>query len=399
MCTRRLPVRWLGAIVMLALVWAVPLRSASARYMAPDLINVPIARLTKNLELLVEKNPKDEVAVFNLARAHAMAYALRTNTVEVRRNNESEGAWFGYDPPHVPFVVKPTDDLEKLKQARQHLAKAIEWYKRALTAAPDNLPAALGLAWCLDQSGQKRRAIKKYRSVIRAAWEKEKDLKHADLGWHSVTAEAAGYLIPLLDRANDKEEITTLQGRIKQMGMVSRPVTPVVIPLRDGLSVRELEDHSANVSFDADGSGLRKPWTWITNDAGWLVYDRHSTGRITSALQMFGNVTFWMFWENGYQALAVLDDDHDGTLAGKELRGLAIWQDLNGNGISERGEVKPLAEWDIVALSCRYVRDTNRPDQMPYSPQGVLFRDGSNRPTYDVILHPAFRGSKTFLHG
>lgn len=389
MSTRRLAVRWVGAILVVALVWAVPLRSVKAKYMMPDLVNVPIEQLIKNLALLVEKNPTDEVAMFNLARAHAMAFAQRSSTLEVRRNNESEGAWFGYDPPHVPFVVKPTDDLEKLKQARQHLAKAIEWYRRTLTAAPGNLPAALGLAWCLEQSGQKRKAIKKYRNVIKAAWEKEKDLKQADLGWHSVTAEAAGYLIPLLDRDNDKEEIKTLQNRMNQMGLLPRPMTPVVIPLRDGLSVRELEDRSAQVSFDADGTGFKTRWTWITKDAGWLVYDRHRTGKVTSALQMFGSVTFWMFWENGYQALVVLDDDRDGILAGEELRGLAIWQDLNGNGLSERGEVRPLAEWDIIGLSCRYVRDTNRPDRMPYSPQGVFFRDGSSRPTYDVILHPA----------
>ncbi|HSO74764.1 MAG TPA: hypothetical protein VLU47_07990 [Blastocatellia bacterium] len=384
-----LRVRWVGAALVVTIVSALPLRSVNARYMTPDLVNIPIQRLTRNLELLVEKNPRDAAAMFNLARAHAMAFALRSNTLEVRRNKEGEGAWFGYDPPHVPFVVKQADDLESLRQSRQHLAKAIEWYKRSIAAAPDNLPAELGFAWCLEQSGKKVKAIKKYRRVIRAAWEKEKDLKHADLGWHSITAEAAEYLIPLLDQAADKEEITTLQGQIKQMGMVSRPVTPVVIPLRAGLSAVELEDRSARVNFDADGTGLKKPWTWITRDAGWLVYDRYSTGSITSALQMFGGVTFWMFWENGYQALAMLDDDRDGMLAGEELRGLAIWRDLNVNGVSERGEVKPLADWNIVALSCRYLRNTSRPDRMPYSPQGVFFRDGSSRPTYDVILHPA----------
>lgn len=385
----KLCVRLAAMMMVVAIVSVLPLRSVVAKYMMPDLVNVPIERLTKNLETLVEKNPKDAVAMFNLARAHAMAYALRTNTVEVRRDNESEGAWFGYAPPHVPFVVKPTNDLEKLKQARQHLTKAIEWYQRVLTATPDNLPAALGLAWCQEHSGQKRKAIKKYRKVINAAWEKEKDLKQADLGWHSVTSEAAGYLIPLLNRDIDKQEIDRLQDRIRQMGMVPRPMTPVVIPLRDGISAGELEDRSAHVSFDADGTGLKKQWTWITKDAGWLVYDPHNTGKITSALRMFGSVTFWMFWDNGYEALAALDDDRDGMLEGTEMRGLAIWQDLNGNGLSERGEVKQLAEWNIVALSCRYVRDPNDKDRMPYSPRGVFYRDGSSRPTYDVILHPA----------
>ena len=63
--------------------------------------------------------------------------------------------------------------------------------------------------------------------------------------------------------------------------------------------------------------------------------------------------TFWCFWENGYQALASLDDDGDGWLTGKELDGLAVWRDTNGNGVSEPGEVKTLSECGIAALRCR----------------------------------------------
>lgn len=162
-----------------------------------------------------------------------------------------------------------------------------------------------------------------------------------------------------------------------------------MIPLRGNLAACDLEDLSANVAFDADGTGLQKRWTWISKDAGWLVYDPHHTGKARSALQLFGGRTFGMFWENGYHALASLDDDRDGILVGKELEGLAIWQDLNGNGICERGEVEPLANWGIVAVSCRYLTDMKHPDGITCSPQGVYFRDGSHRPSYDIILHPA----------
>jgi len=355
----------------------------------PDLINVPVDRLIRNLEALAKTDPNNVEVRFNLARAHAMAYALRTESAQVWKGRENEGVWFGYEAQNIPFTVKSTDDSTKLKAANAHLTKALERYAEVVELAPDNLAAALGYAWCMDQSGQKPKAIRKYRMVIKAAWEKEKDMKHAGMGWHSVTAEAAGYLIPLLDKDGDKEEIHTLQQRIEQMGRVPRPITPILIPLGNSLAARELEDHSANVGFDADGTGLQKGWAWITRDAGWLVYDPHRTGKVTSALQLFGNVTFWMFWENGYHALASLDDNGDGMLQGKELESLAIWQDLNGNGICENGEVKPLAEWGIVALSCRYVRDLKRSDRIAYSPQGVFFRDGSTRPTYDIILHPA----------
>ena len=385
----RVSSRWAGAAILLTLALALRFQSVSARHVMPDLINVPVDRLIRNLEALAKNDPRNVEVRFNLARAHAMAYALRTESAQVWKGRENEGVWFGYQAQNVPFTVKPTDDNAKLKAANAHLAKAIEQYAEVVELAPDNLAAALGYAWCIEQSGQKRKAIRKYRMLIKASWEKEKDMKQAGMGWHSVTAEAAGYLIPLLDKDRDNEEINTLQQRIEQMERVPRPITPIVIPLRNNLAAGDLENHSANVGFDADGTGFQKRWTWITRDGGWLVCDPHHTGKVTSALQLFGGVTFWMFWENGYHALAALDDNGDGMLQGKELEGLAIWQDLNGNGICEDREVRPLAEWGIVAISCRYVRDLKRSDRIAYSPQGVFFRDGSNRPTYDIILHPA----------
>jgi hypothetical protein len=95
-----------------------------------------------------------------------------------------------------------------------------------------------------------------------------------------------------------------------------------------------------------------------------------------------------MFWENGYQALAALDNNADFELSGDELMGLAIWHDRNSNGISEPGEVKPLAEYGITSISCRSERDTSHPVGIAYSPEGVTFGDGTVRPTYDIVLYP-----------
>src|SRR5262249_50699099 len=160
---------------------------------------------------------------------------------------------------------------------------------------------------------------------------------------HTITAEAAGYLIPLLDAEKDRAEIAELQDRIAKLKKLPRPVTPVVVPLRPGLTAYDLVDKTARVRFDADGSGLGGEGTWFTPEAGILVFDPHRKGQITSALQWFGNVTFWMFWDNGYHALRALDSNDDGVLTGPELDGLAIWIDANGNGICEPGEVRTLA--------------------------------------------------------
>ena len=127
------------------------------------------------------------------------------------------------------------------------------------------------------------------------------------------TQEAAGYLIPLLDKERDAAEIADL--RAKQSDIAGRPraITPIAIPLTDDLPAHGIVDRLARVRFDADGSGPRE-WTWITPDAGWLVYDAADRGTITSALQLFGNVTFWLFWSNGYEPMRALDDNGDGEL-------------------------------------------------------------------------------------
>lgn len=358
-----------------------------ALYIKPDLEKVPVERIITNLEAAAEKQPKNAGLRFNLARVHGMAYAKKADELEVFKGKLEQGPWFGFEPAFVPFakLVVKTEDEKKLKQAKQHLEKAIASYQETLKLQPDNLAAQLGLAWTTEQTGDKKNAVAAYRKAIEAGWAKEKDKKFGPLGGHFITQEAAGYLIPLLDKDGDKAEIATLEERIAQLKKLPRPVTPLAIPLEEGLTLEDLLDTQARVAFDADGTG-KKRWTWITPRAGWLVMDAKGAGRIESGLQLFGNVTFWLFWDDGYQALAALDDNGDGELTGAELAGLAIWQDRNGDGVSQPGEVRPLAEHGIVALSCRGEPRSGNPDCVVYSPRGVRFTDGTTRASYDVIL-------------
>ena len=362
---------------------------ASAIFLRVETEKVLVERIAKNLEEAVKKNPKDSQAVLNLARVHAMAYSLRSEEVPVNKK-APDAIWFGYEPPLVPFRnVAKTDDKEKLKAANAHLDKAIKLYEDAMKINPDDLRAKLGHAWLLSQTDKKDDAIKALRATVEAGWKKDKDLKAIGLGGHTVTAEGAGYLIPLLDKEKDKDEIATLTERVEKLKKLPRPITPVAIPLKDGLTAGGLEDRHASVAFDADGTGFQKKWTWINPNAAWLVHDPKHSGKVTSALQMFGNVTFWLFWETGYDAMASLDDNGDGVLSGKELEGLALWHDANSNGVCDAGEVKPLAEHGIVSLSCKFERDPKHPDRVAYSKTGVTFKDGTSRPTFDLVLHPA----------
>ena len=355
-------------------------------FLAPQIDEVPVERVVTNLERLARDNPKDEQVQLNLARVHAMAYAQKSGRVRVYRGQEGKGlAIDPYEFHHQP-AVKATKDAAQLAEANRHLAQAIARYEEAIRLTPANALARLGLGWALEQSGDKAKAIDSYREAVRHAW--PGDAMPMSILWvgRSITEEAARYLIPLLDPARDRDEIASLRERVSTLERMPRAITPIAIPLRDRLGAMDIVNPSARVLFDLDGSGLRKPWTWITTDAAWLVMDRHGRRDIRSGLQLFGNVTFLLFWENGYRAMRALDDDADGRLRGRELDGLALWHDRDSDGVSAPTEVTPLAAWDIVELSCDYRIDPTHPDEIAWSPTGARFSDGRVRPTFDVVL-------------
>lgn len=371
-----------------ALTIAVVIASAhlAAIYMRVETTQVPVDRLVANLEKELQANPKNVQTILNLARLHAMAFANKEETFPAAAPKSGEPELPSYTPgaSQIPRTVKPAPSPQNAVAAAQHLKEATRHYEAALALAPDNLTARLGHGWVLEQAGNQKAAIAEYRKVIEQAWPGEQKIKRLMPSQRMFTQEAAGYLIPLLDKERDAAEITDL--RAKQSDIAGRPraVTPVAVPLTDDVELAHLVDPLARVRFDADGS-LPREWTWITAKAGWLVYDGAGRGTIDSALQLFGNVTFWLFWSNGYEPMRALDDNRDGELSGSELQHISIWHDANADGVSERAEVNPLSFYGIVALSHEHVIGDGR-RVTAYAPRGVRLSDGRTRPTYDVIL-------------
>ncbi len=391
---------WLRATITIFAIALAP-STLYSLFMRPDIMNTPVERLIQNISKQIEKDPKNATLHLNLARTHGMAFAKKSDELEVEKRKPNE-PWFGYLPPRVPYgeIVELNDDyrlehkldaaaMEKLQAAgAEHLRLSIESYRKTLELDSADATAELGLAWALDQSDGDQEAVDIYRKLVAESWDKEKDLEHASLTFRSVVAEAAGYLREHLDAEKDKQEIADLESKIDKISKIRRPVTPIAIPLA-GTEFGSVYDPNARVMFDADGSGRSLEWTWIRPQAGWLVYDNRREGKITSALQMFGGVTFWCFWENGYQALSALDDNQDGWLRGPELDALAVWQDANQNGISELGEVRPLVAFDISGIDCACEPKSIDGSVIVCNPRGCQRRDGTTLPTYDVVLQRA----------
>lgn len=358
-------------------------------FMRVETKDVPLERLIANIAEKAKAEPKNPEALHQLARIHAIAYSNKLGDADPvtsasdRREKEVVRPWFGYQPPRVPFnKVTSTEDEAKQKAAKGHLAIAIENYKLALAAKPGDNTIQLGLAWCQDQAGEKEAAIAGYRKVASAAWEEES--KSGGGFGNFLYVETVGYLKPLLDAKKDSAEIADIEKKSQTLLALPRAVTPIAVPLSGNVSgPDELINPEARVRFDLDGTGRQLEWQWITRDAAWLVYDPRQTGKVTSAIQMFGNRSFLLFCTDGYEALDLLDDNGDHSISGSELSGLSLWQDLNSDGISNPGEVKPVSERGIKALSTTRSRHSSG---IQYSATGVSFEDGGIRPTFDLIL-------------
>jgi len=102
--------------------------------------------------------------------------------------------------------------------------------------------------------------------------------------------------------------------------------------------------------FDLDGQGP-KYWEWVGPKAGILVWNP-SGSRVfqPTGKDLFGNVTWGKTWKDGYEPLATLDLNNNGTLETDESKDIWVWRDLNSNAIVEEGELTPLAEQNISTI-------------------------------------------------
>src|SRR5207248_328517 len=140
----------------------------------------------------------------------------------------------------------------------------------------------------------------------------------------------------------EKQELSDIRSAIAKLQSKPRTVTPIIFSLTHSGELEMLLAAGSCARFDLSGDGVARWWPWVKPDTGLLVWDQTNRGRVQSGIQLFGSSTWWIAWQNGYQPLALLDDNHDGWLAGTELRGLAVWCDRNGNGGADKGEVQPV---------------------------------------------------------
>ncbi len=393
-----------------------------ALYIRFETEKVPVERILANLQTKLKHQPDSFDLHYQLARAHAMAAFTESGEVTVYKSKNppgavqyTEGGGDNGTPLEWGFRQEANGGL-KGKEVGMNLSCALTHYQTAiglLRKTEDHAKIRseiskvhLGYAWCLEKAGVKRLALERYRETFCIAWSLEVSRSFDVQAWKDgarlnlkdlepmtrsqidpghlgpgicLSEEAISYMLRILDKEKDAAEISVLNQHKRTLEKMGRSVTPILIPLSDA-PFETLVDPAAQISFDLDGSGLKRHWGWITPKAAWLVFDGKQSGQITSGLQMFGSVTFWIFWRDGYQALGSLDANGDDKLTGGELIGLALWHDADGDGVSDPGEVRPIAEHGIDQLSCR--GEAAGPG-LRLNRHGVRFKDGTFRASYD----------------
>jgi len=206
-----------------------------------------------------------------------------------------------------------------------------------------------------------------------------------------VSFEAGNSFVRLSDVDSQDQELQKILKEVKtgldKLDKIpeSRIVTPVIFSLEQNKKLRELLESQKPVQFDLDGDGLKETWPWVKPTTGILVWDPENKAQITSGIQLFGSVSWWMFYEDGYKALNALDDNRDGTLTESELDGIRVWFDRNSNGISEKDEVVNLNELQIISIG---TIATGTQNGMSLCETGIKFSDGKTIATYDWITSP-----------
>ncbi|MFZ1249085.1 MAG: calcium-binding protein [Candidatus Saccharimonadales bacterium] len=156
----------------------------------------------------------------------------------------------------------------------------------------------------------------------------------------------------------NKCQTMTISGECKEfetrVASDSTRKDPLLLDLDgDGIETVSITDSVAN--FDLDGNGFAERTSWVKSDDGLLVRDRNGDGIINDGNELFGDRTILSngtLATSGFQALAELDSNGDGVINASDAAytTLRVWQDSNGNGVSEASELKSLANAGVSSI-------------------------------------------------
>ncbi len=130
--------------------------------------------------------------------------------------------------------------------------------------------------------------------------------------------------------------------------MAGAQLDPLVIDLT-GQGLHLLARSASSPYFDFTRSGFAHNTGWIGAGTGFLAITG-ADGLVHDGTQLFGSAS-----QDGFAALRALDSNGDGVIDAQDagFGTLVVWQDLNGDGVCQPGEVSTLAQLGVASLSLK----------------------------------------------
>ncbi|WP_269915564.1 calcium-binding protein, partial [Acinetobacter sp. HY1485] len=135
-------------------------------------------------------------------------------------------------------------------------------------------------------------------------------------------------------------------------------------------------DHSGKIEttsleygtyFNLNNEEQKEKTAWVGKEDGLLVLDKNFDDKIDTGNELFGNYTVNNSGEranNGFDALNIYDVNHDSKIDSNDTiyQKLQVWQDKNGNGTVELGELSSLSDLGITSINTDYSNTYNIDD-------------------------------------
>jgi len=160
---------------------------------------------------------------------------------------------------------------------------------------------------------------------------------------------------------------------------------PLILDLDgDGIEVSDVRD---GVWFDINGDGVKEKTAFVTGGDAFLALDRNQNGRIDGGHELFGDQHGAT---DGIEELRKFDSNQDGVIDSKDgiFSSLLLFEDKNWNGESDEGELRTLAEANIVAIDLnKTVTQKSINGNMLTAYTTYQRSDGQHRLAGDVLLN------------
>ena len=157
---------------------------------------------------------------------------------------------------------------------------------------------------------------------------------------------------------------------------------PWVLDL-DGDGIETVSYSNTVANFDLfTGEGISASHGWVAPDDALLAIDKNSNGEIDNITELFGSAQV-----SGFEALSQHDENGDGVIdeAYAIFRDLLIWNDQNGDRVSQEAELRILSDIGItsISISANESVDTQNGNVITGS-STFTFEDGTQSTISDV---------------